>query len=48
LASGLVSKSNSEGAMDGRMTDRATKKSGASGVLARGGAGPNESSGARA
>jgi hypothetical protein len=46
LASVLVSKSNSKGAMDGRMTDRATKKGGARRVLARGGAGPNEPSGA--
>jgi hypothetical protein len=29
LASVLVSKSNSQGAMDGRMTDKATKKGGA-------------------
>jgi hypothetical protein len=44
----LVSNSNSKGAMDGRMTDIAKEEGGASGVLARGGAGPNETSGARA
>jgi hypothetical protein len=32
--------------MDGRMTDIAKEEGGASGVLARGGAGPNEPSGA--
>ena len=38
--------SRNDSAMDGRMTDKATKKGGARRVLARGGAGPNESSGA--